>query len=118
MPEDPDLTFHGTSVGRWEGDTLIVESVGFSPLTMLAANTPHGDKMRILERFRLTAPDTMTIETTISDPVALTEPFTSSRTLQRHRNWTIAEYVCQENNRNFVDDKGKAGINLANPAGR
>ncbi len=118
LPEDPDLTFHGASVGRWEGDTLIVESVGFSPLTMLAANTPHSDKMRILERFRLMAPDTMTIETTISDPVALTEPFTSSRTLQRHRTWTIAEYVCQENNRNFVDDKGKAGINLANPVGR
>jgi hypothetical protein len=117
LPEDPDLTFHGTSVGRWEKDALVVESVGFSPLTMLAANTPHSDKMRIHERFRLTDPDTMAIETTITDPEALTEPFTSSRTLRRHRTWTIAEYVCQENNRNFVDSAGKAGVNLANPGG-
>jgi hypothetical protein len=115
LPDDPDLTFQGTSVGRWEGDTLVVESVGFSPLTTLAADTPHSDKMRIRERFRLTGPDTMAVETTITDPEALTEPFTSSRTLQRHRSWTIAEYVCQENNRNFVDQNGKAGVNLANP---
>jgi hypothetical protein len=118
LPEDPDLTFHGTSVGRWEGDTLIVESVGFSPLTPLAANVPHSGRMRILERFRLTDPNTMNVETTLSDPGALTVPFTSNRTLQRHRTWTIAEYVCQENNRNFMDDKGKAGVNLANPGGR
>jgi len=118
LPDDPDSTFHGTSVGKWEGDTLVVESIGFSPLTFLATNVPHSDKMRILERFRVTDPDTMTIETTITDPVALTMPFTSSRTLKRHRTWTIAEYVCQENNRNFVDEKGKAGINLANPGGR
>ena len=64
LPPDPDLKFHGTSVGRWEGDTLVVDTVGFSPLTQLDRGVPHGDKMRILERFRLTDPDTMSIETT------------------------------------------------------
>src|SRR6185436_10463409 len=68
LPADPDLKFHGTSVGRWEGDTLVAETVGFSPLTEIAANVPHGDKMRIVERFRLTDPNTMTIETTVTDP--------------------------------------------------
>src|SRR6185436_16394337 len=77
LPEDPDLEFFGTSVGRWEGDALVVETVGFSPLTMLAANTPHSDNLRIRERFRLTGPDTMTVETTLIDPEALTEPFTT-----------------------------------------
>ena len=115
LPADPDPKFHGSSVGRWEGDTLVVETVGFSPLTQLAANTPHSDKMRIAERFRLTDPDTMTIETTITDPEALTAPFTSTRTLRRHRDWTLAEYICEENNRNSVDQNGKAGINLATP---
>ena len=115
LPEDPDLKFHGTSVGRWEGDTLVVESVGFSPLTQLDRGVPHGDRMRIRERFRLTDPDTMSIETTITDPDALTTPSTSNRTLKRHRNWTIAEYVCEENNRNSVDANGKAGINLSSP---
>jgi len=115
LPDDPDLKFHGTSVGRWEGDTLVVDTVGFSPLTELERGVPHGDKMRIRERFRLTDPDTMTIETTITDPDALTMPYTSNRILKRHRNWTIAEYVCEENNRNSVDASGKAGINLASP---
>ena len=117
LPEDPDLKFHGTSVGRWEGTALVVDTIGFSPLTDLAANLPHGDKMRIRERFTLTAPDTMSIETTVTDPDVLTAPYTTTRTLQRHRSWTIAEYVCQENNRNFVDEKGKAGIRLDDPAG-
>jgi hypothetical protein len=47
----------------------------------------------------------------------LTEPYTTTRVLQRHRTWTIAEYICQENNRNFVDEQGKAGVNLGNPGG-
>lgn len=115
LPEDPDLTFQGTSVGRWEGDSLVVDTVGFSPLTQIAPGVPHGDRMRIHERFRLTDPETMSIETTIVDPAALAAPFTSTRTLKRHRNWTIAEYVCEENNRNSVDASGKAGINLAGP---
>jgi hypothetical protein len=115
LPDDPDQTFQGTSVGRWEGDTLVVETIGFSPLTELERGVPHSDKMRIVERFRLADPDTMTIETTLTDPEVLTAPYTTNRTLKRHRGWTIAEYVCQENNRNFVDQSGKAGVNLANP---
>jgi hypothetical protein len=90
----------------------VVESVGFSPQTQLAANTPHSDKMTITERFHLAQPDVMTMETTVTDPEALTAPFTSSRTLIRHRDWTISEYICEENNRNYVDSSGKAGVKL------
>ena len=115
LPEDPDQTFQGTSVGRWEGDSLVVDTVGFSPLTQIDRGVPHSDRMRIHERFRLTDPDTMSIETTVADPTVLAAPFTSTRTLKRHRNWTIAEYVCEENNRNSVDAAGKAGINLTRP---
>jgi hypothetical protein len=118
LPTDPDLTLHGTSVGRWEGDTLVVESVGFSPLTEIERNVPHTDRMKIAERFRLTDPDTMSIQTTITDPGVLTAPYTTTRTLKRHRSWTIAEYVCEQNNRNFVDQNGKAGIKLGSPDGK
>ena len=52
------------------------------------------------------------IETTVTDPEALTAPYTTTRNLRRHRAWTIAEYICEENNRNFVDQNGKAGINI------
>jgi hypothetical protein len=115
LPGDPDPTFHGTSVGHWDGDTLVAETVGFSPLTQIASGVFHSDKMRIVERFRLADPDTMTIETTISDPEALTSPYTTSLTLRRHRDWTLAEYICEQNNRNFVDENGKAGIKLGAP---
>jgi len=115
LPEDPDPTFYGTSVGHWEGDTLVAETVGFAQVPT-GITFPYSDKMKIVERFRLTAPDTMSIETTIVDPEALTTPYSmGARTLTRHRNWTLAEYICEENNRNFVDEKGKSGINLANP---
>ena len=112
LPSDPDSTFNGSSVGRWQGDTLVVETIGFSPLTTIARNIPHSDKMRIVERFRLTAPETMSVETTVTDPEVLAAPWTTNRILTRHRDWTIREYICEENNRNFLDAQGKAGVTL------
>jgi hypothetical protein len=115
LPDDPDPKFFGTSIGRWEGDTLVAETVGFNDHVQHARGVPHGDKMKIVERFRLTDPDTMSIETTISDPGVLIEPYTTTASLRRHRNWTISEYVCEENNRNSVDPSGKAGIDVTLP---
>ena len=112
LPEDPEQRFFGTSVGHWDTGTLVAETVGFSPQTDLDRATPHSDKMKIVERFKLADPDTMSIETTITDPEALTAPYVTTRTLRRHRAWTIAEYICEENNRNSVDQNGKAGINI------
>jgi hypothetical protein len=116
LPEDPDPNFFGTSVGHWDGDTLVVETVGFNEHVQLARGVPHSDKMKIVEKFKLTDADTMAIETTIIDPAALTMPNTTTATLRRHRNWTISEYICEENNRNSVDQSGKASINLTPPA--
>jgi hypothetical protein len=73
--------------------------------------------MKVAERIRLSGPDTMTIEMTITDPEALQAPFVSNLTLQRHRTWTLAEYVCEENNRNLLDDSGKPITVLENPGG-
>ena len=115
LPEEPDPKFFGTSIGRWEGDTLVAETVGFNDFVQHARGVPHGDKLRIVDRFRLTDPDTMSIETTISDPDALTVPYTTTASLRRHRDWTISEYVCEENNRNSVDTSGKAGIDVTLP---
>jgi hypothetical protein len=112
-PEDPDLTFNGHSIGHWEGDTLVVDTVGFTTDTALSGfGVRHSDKMHVVERMRLSAPDVLTIETTITDSDALTKPWTSTRAYGRHRDWTLAEYVCQQNNRNFTTEDGKAGINL------
>ncbi len=115
LPEDPDPKFHGTSAGHWEGDTLVVETVGFSPLTQIERGVPHSGNMRIVERLRLSGPNTMVIETTVNDSLVLVVPYTTTTTLNRHRDWTIAEYICEENNRNSVDVRGKAGIDLRLP---
>lgn len=116
-PEDPNLTWNGHSIGHWECDTLVVDSVGFVPDTFLTdsffiGGARHSAKMRIVERMRLSAPDTLTIEATVTDPEALTKPWTRTATYTRHRDWTLAEYVCQQNNRNSTTEDGKAGINL------
>lgn len=115
LPTDPDPKFFGTSVGRWEGDTLVVETVGFTPQITITAGVSPSEKMRIVERFRLADPDNMSIETTITDPIVLAAPYTTNSNLRRHREWTITEYICQENNRNSVDSTGKAGIDLSLP---
>ena len=116
-PADPDLTYNGDSIGHWEGQTLVVDSVGFTPDTPLGQSygVHHSDKMHIVERMHLTDPDTLVVDTAIDDPEALTQPWTSSRTFKRHRDWTISEYVCEQNNRNLVDAQGHAGIVLTPP---
>lgn len=115
LPKDPDPTFFGTSVGHWEDNTLVAESVGFSPQTEIAPGVPHSDKMKIIERFRLTDPDTMSVETTVIDPIALTRPYTTTRIMKRHRNWTIQEYICEENNRNSLNSNGQAEVDITPP---
>jgi hypothetical protein len=114
-PDDPDLTFNGNSIGHWDGDTLVADSVGFTTDTALAAGTRHSEKMHMVERFHLKDPKTLEITTTIDDPEALTKPFTRTVVYARHPDWTLAEYICQQNNRNSVDASGKAGIDLTVP---
>lgn len=113
-PDDPDLTYNGNSIGHWEGDTLVVDSVGFTKDTALGMNmgVRHSEKMHIVERFHLKDPKTLEIATTIDDPEALAKPWTRTISYARHPDWTLAEYICQQNNRNSVDASGKAGINL------
>ncbi|MEP7314448.1 MAG: hypothetical protein ABI859_17820, partial [Pseudomonadota bacterium] len=112
LPENPDPTYNGTSTGHWEGDTLVVETVGLSQDIQLAPDVEHGPNTRIVERFHLTDPDTMVIERVITDPDALAEPWKNTLTVLRHREYTTAEYICQQNNRNFLTPEGKAGITL------
>jgi hypothetical protein len=113
-PENPDPTFNGHSIGHWEGDTLVVDSVGFSRQIPMGGQygLEHSDQMRIVERMRKNDDDRLEIETTIYDPVALQKPWTTKRVYGHHPDWTLAEYICQENNRNYTTAEGKAGIDL------
>ena len=111
-PADPDPTFNGDSVGHWDGDTLVIETVALNPTTEIAPGVGHSDQARILERVRKIGPDTLEIVTTIQDPKVLIAPWTTTRHFIRHRDWTIQEYVCEENNHDSVDDEGRPGFRI------
>lgn len=109
LPEDPEHYFNGTSVGRWEGDVLLVETVGFNPLISHTTGVTHGEQMRISERIWLLDADQMRIETTITDPGVLAAPLVSLAAYKRQPTWEMREYVCEENNRLTA---GEGGANL------
>jgi hypothetical protein len=110
--EDPDPTYQGDSIGHWEGDTLVIDTIGFIPTSLIMPGIGHSEQMRIEERIRRVAPDTMEIRTTISDPQALAEPWTAIRTYKRHTDWELKEYICAQNNRDSADSEGRADMNL------
>ena len=98
--EDLDLTFMGDSVAKWDGDTLVVDVVGFNDRTWIdTQGHQHSDALHVVERFRRTGPDAIAYSVTIDDPKTYTQPWTASRTLTRHPDWTLKEYVCEENNK-------------------
>jgi hypothetical protein len=111
-PDDPDPTFQGNSIGHWEGDTLVVDTVGFIPESLIAPGVGHSDQMHITERIHRIANDVMEIQTTIEDPKVLIEPFTSLRHYKRHTDWDIQEYICSQNNRDSSDSEGRAGMKI------
>ena len=118
LPEEPDPSYQGSSVGHWEGDTLVVETKAILPDTSpLAGIKDHSDKYRVTERIRLIEPDVMEIVTTREDPEVFLEPYTTTAHYQRHRDWKIMEYVCAQNNHDFVDDKGNPGFSLERKPG-
>ena len=118
-PEDPDLTFHGHSVGHWEGDTLVVDTVGILPQGWLAISeavgVPNNGEMHIVERIRLTAPDTLVDELTITAPKVLARPWKTTRTFYRQRaqKYDIVEGVCQQGS--FTEAVDKNGNQIFQP---
>jgi hypothetical protein len=110
-PSDPDLTFYGHSTGKWENDTLVIDSVGFTDMTLLAPGVPHSDQLRIVERIRKASPEWLEIETTLHDPVVLEEPYTATISY-RHLDDELREYICLENNRDGADEKGRSLLRL------
>jgi hypothetical protein len=110
--DDPDPTYQGDSIGHWEGDTLVVDTIALIPGSYIAPGVNHSDQMSIHERIHRVSPDTMEILTTITDPKALVEPWTVTRTYKRHTDWEIKEYICNQNNRDSADAEGRADINL------
>jgi hypothetical protein len=109
-PDEVDPTFYGYSTGRWEKDTLVVETVGIKE-NVQYQNAPHSMQMKIRERIRFVAPDTLWDEITIDDPVTLEKPWTFTFAYRRMPGYTLLEYIC-EDNREYIDEKGLQKMRL------
>lgn len=100
LPKDPDPSFMGYSVGRWEGDTLVVDTIGFKDRTWLDfAGTPHTERLRVTERIRRTSFGHLEIAQTVDDPGVFTAPFTIQLGAQYVPDTELLEFVCAENER-------------------
>ncbi len=109
-PDDWEPTLYGHSTGHWEGDTLVIDTVGIKPGALITVGLGHSDKERVSERLHLAAgdPDTLVDEMTVTDPEALQQPWAVTFRYQRHRDWDELEFVCSENDRNPIGADGKA----------
>ncbi len=94
----------GESIGYWEGDTLVVETVNFNDRTWVdRRGLPHSEEMRVVERIRRDGDDGLTIDITVHDPIAYTEPWSARRFFRSAGDdWRIEESVCTDN-QSFTD---------------
>lgn len=93
-----DPTWFGTSVGHWDGDTLVIDVTKMNDKTALDTNGhPHSDQLHLTERFRRTGPATMSYEVTVDDPKAYMQPWKQSRVFRLQSGIELMEYVCLEN---------------------
>jgi hypothetical protein len=93
-----DPTYAGYSTGRWEGDTLVVETVALHPESFIEGFTPHSDAMTVSERIRFISPGILEDRITVRDPKALTEPWQTVRTYRKALppNDELREFACAE----------------------
>ena len=97
-PRDPDLMplWMGSSVGHWEGDTLVVDATNFNDLTWLdRIGHPHSDQLHVIERFRRIDHDHLVDDMTIDDPKAYTRPWTSHLAFKLTP-WKLTEQFCED----------------------
>jgi len=91
-------TWMGDSIGKWEGDTLVVDTTGFNDKTRLdRMGHPHTEALHLLERFRRIDHDTLGIDITIDDPKAYTKPWGGTLTYGLKPGWKVMEFMCQDN---------------------
>ena len=103
---NPKPSFYGESVGRYDGDTLVIDTIGLNNKTFLDAyRTPHSDKLHVVERWRMT-PDGQMMQVTmrIEDPEAFNAPFSATTSYRRvPADWQ--EAICAENNGYFFQER-------------
>jgi hypothetical protein len=101
-PDDPDLTLHGHSIGRWDGDVLVVDTTAIAPQAYIATSEavgiPNNGDMHIVERLRLAKPNVLADDLEITAPKALTATWKTTRLFRRYpdRHYEIIEGECEQ----------------------
>jgi hypothetical protein len=103
-PKDLQPTWFGNSVGHWEGDTLVVDTIGFNGKTRLdTIGHPQSDQLHLIQHFTLTDRQHIAYEMIVDDPKTYTRPWNNQRIFTRMKpGQELIEYSCEENNRDFT----------------
>ena len=98
-----DPLWYGDSVGAYDGDTLVIDSIGFNDRTRLdTIGHPHSEDLHLIQRYTRIDAKNIAFEITVEDPKMYTKPFTNKRTFKL-RNDELMEYSCMENNKDLLD---------------
>ena len=110
LPKDPEPMFKGYSVGRWEGNTLVVETIGIKDNWFNGQGYPLTEQARIIERIRRLDYGNLEVEVTVDDPKAYTRPWTRTIKLSLVLDMDLLEYICNENEKDLqiIINAGKA----------
>jgi hypothetical protein len=103
-------SYNGYSVGHWEGDTLVIQTLGVREDTKFY-NFPHSRNMVITERLRLTAPDLLENRVKIDDPTVLAQPYEFTYGYKKDPTYKMMEYICDDN-RSVVSEDGTYGLKI------
>ncbi len=97
-PSDLEPTYMGHSIGRWEGNTLVVDTIGFNDRTWIdRVGHRHSEDLHVIERFRRVDHDTLENDITVEDPKAFTKPWNTHVIFALRPDWKILEYSCADN---------------------
>jgi hypothetical protein len=100
LPDDPDPDYLGYSIARFEGRTLVIDTIGLNDKTWLDySGLPHGEKLKVQERYTLSEPNTIEGSVTLTDPQYYTAPWTTRFTLKRQPGMDLKENVCTDTHR-------------------
>jgi hypothetical protein len=101
-------TWFGDSVGHWEGDTLVIDTINFNGRTRLdTIGHPHSDQLHLVQRFSRPDLGHITYEVIVEDPKTFTKPFNNIRTFTLRPDWEMMEYSCEENNKSLWEGRIK-----------
>jgi len=113
-PKDLNPTWYGHSVGRWEGDSLVIDTVGYNDKFWFDfRGHPHTEQLRTVERYTRKEFGTLTNEITINDPGAYSKPFMVTFTANLMPDGELLEYICQESERSAQHLRGPAIVPTA-----